>query len=82
MVLTEYYSYKELKYDIGWQFIIKCLAASAIMSLVVWRIHPQGTVATILTIIAGIVVYTVILIFLKGLWKDEFEFLRSLLQRH
>jgi O-antigen/teichoic acid export membrane protein len=82
MVLTVYFSFKEFKFDIGWQFIIKCLAASAMMSLVVWWIAPQGTVATILTIIAGTVVYTVILIFLKGLWKDEFEFLRSLLQRH
>jgi len=82
MVLTVYFSSKEFKFDIGWQFIIKCLAASAIMSLVVWWIAPQGTVATILTIIAGTVVYTVTLIFIKGLWKDEFEFLRSLLQRH
>ena len=82
MVLTVYFSFKEFKFDIGWQFIIKCLAASAIMSLVIWWINPQETVSTILTIIAGTVVYVVVLIFLKGLWKDELEFLRKLLPGH
>jgi O-antigen/teichoic acid export membrane protein len=82
MVLTVYFSFREFKFDIGWQFIIKCLAASSIMSLVVWLIQPQGTVATILTIIAGTVVYTIVLIFLKGLWKNELEFLKNLLPGH
>jgi hypothetical protein len=71
---------KEFTFNIDWQFIIKCLAAATLMSLVVWGIHPQGTAATVLTIITGAFVYVSILIVLKGLWKKEWYFLKSLRQ--
>jgi O-antigen/teichoic acid export membrane protein len=82
MVLTVYFSFKEFKLDIGWQFLGKCAAASAIMSLVVWLIAPQNIMATILTIIAGMVVYVLVLIGLKGIGQDELGFIRNLIQGH
>jgi O-antigen/teichoic acid export membrane protein len=76
-----YYSFKEFKFSIDWRFIIKSVVASAIMSLAIWMIAPQGTSATILTIVAGTAIYGVALFLLKGFNKEEFKFFKNLFQR-
>lgn len=79
--LTSYYSFKEFKFTIDWRFIVKCLVASVIMSLAIWRMAPQGTSATIATVIAGAAIYAVVLLLLKGFKKEEFDFFKELFQR-
>lgn len=79
--LATYYSFKEFKFTIDWRFIIKSLIASVIMSVSIWQIHPQETSATILTVVAGVVIYGVALILLKGFKKEEFKFFRELFQK-
>lgn len=79
--LTSYYSFKEFKFTIDWHFIIKSLIASAVMSLAIWKMSPQGTSATILTIVAGAAIYGAVLLLLKGFKKEEFKFFKELFQR-
>jgi O-antigen/teichoic acid export membrane protein len=76
-----YYSFKEIKFSIDWLFILKCLLASAIMSVVIWMMHPVGASATILAVIAGIAIYGIVLVLLRGFTKEEFEFFRGMLKR-
>ncbi|MBN2186828.1 MAG: flippase, partial [Dehalococcoidia bacterium] len=59
----------------------KSLVASAVMSLAIWRISPQGNVATILTIVAGTAIYGVALFLFKGFNKEEFRFFKGLFRR-
>jgi len=42
---------------------------------------PQGTIATILTIVAGAAIYGAAIFLLKGFDKDEFKFFRELFLR-
>ena len=79
--LASSYSFREFKFSIDWYFIIKSLTASAIMSLAVWFISPQGNLDTILAVVAGVVIYGVVLILLKGFSKEEISFFRGLLRR-
>ncbi|MBA7709971.1 lipid II flippase MurJ [subsurface metagenome] len=79
--IVSYYSFKEFKFSIEWSFIIKSLIASAIMSLVIWRIAPVGTLGVILTIVAGVIIYGVILLFLKGCKKQEIRFFKGLFRK-
>lgn len=81
MVITTYYSFKEFKFSVEWQFIIKSLIASAIMSMVIWRINPVEISSVILSIVIGIIVYGSILFLLKGFKKREFEFFIELIRR-
>jgi O-antigen/teichoic acid export membrane protein len=74
-----YYSFKEFKFPTDWYFIIKSLIASAVMVLVIWFIHPQSSLATILTVILGVIVYGVVLFLLRGFTKKEISFFRRLL---
>jgi O-antigen/teichoic acid export membrane protein len=78
--LTTYYSFKEFKFTIDWRFIIKSLVASAIMSSAIWLMHPQSNLATIITVVAGVAVYVIALLLLKGFNKEEFKFFRELFQ--
>jgi len=76
-----YYSFKEFKFSIDWHFIIKSLIASAVMSLAVWLMAPQGNLDTILTVVAGVIIYGVVLLLLRGFSKEEFRFFWGLLRR-
>lgn len=75
-----YYSRKEFRFHIDWRFVAKSLIASLAMSLVIWWLAPEGSVATIVTVAIGIVVYGVILFLLKGFSPGEFRFFRGLFQ--
>ncbi len=79
--IGSYYASKEFKFTIDWQFIIKSLIASAIMSLVVWLMPPQSNIATIITVIVGVAVYGAAIFLLRGFTKEEFKFFKELFQR-
>jgi O-antigen/teichoic acid export membrane protein len=79
--LTTYYSFKEFKFPIDRRFIAKSLIASGAMSAALWVIAPGGTLATILTVLAGTAIYGAVLLLLKGFTKEEFRFFRGLFQR-
>jgi O-antigen/teichoic acid export membrane protein len=76
--IRAYYAFKEFKFDIQWRPIIKSVAASVIMSAALWAIGPQGTSATILTVVAGAVIYAGVLFLLKGFTKEELRFFKGL----
>ncbi|MCK5430850.1 MAG: polysaccharide biosynthesis C-terminal domain-containing protein, partial [Anaerolineales bacterium] len=78
--IVVYYSFKEFRFSIDWRFVIKSLAASIVMSLIIWGIAPQTNAQTILTVVAGVVVYAALLISLKGFSRAEFRFFRELLK--
>jgi O-antigen/teichoic acid export membrane protein len=79
--MVSYYSFKEFKFDIDWRFIIKSLIASAIMALVIWSMHPQGSLDTIIAVLVGVAVYGVAIFLLRGFTKEEISFFRGLFQR-
>ena len=76
-----YYSFKEFRFSIDWHFIIKSLIASMVMSLAVWLMAPQGNLDTILTSVAGVIIYGVVLLLLKGFKREETRFFRGLFRR-
>jgi len=78
---ASYYSFKEFKFSIDWYFIIKSLIASAIMSVVTWQMSPQVYLDTILTVVAGVVIYGIVLVALRGFSKEEISFFWGLLRR-
>ncbi len=78
--INVYYSRKEFSFDMNWRFIAKSLIASLAMSLVIWWLGPEGSVATVVTVVIGVVVYGVILFLLRGFSRGEFRFFRGLFQ--
>lgn len=81
LCVMSYYSFKEFNFPIDWRFIIKSLFASGIMALVIWLMHPQGSLATIVTVLVGVVVYGAAILLLRGFTREEFSFFRGLLRR-
>jgi hypothetical protein len=76
-----YYSLKEISFNIEWSFVLKSLAASTIMSLVIWAMDSAAISNVIVTVIAGIIVYAAALILFKGFKREEGRFARELFQR-
>jgi O-antigen/teichoic acid export membrane protein len=74
-----YHCRKEFPFDVDWKFIIKSLIASTIMALAIWSISPKYNMTTVIAIIAGVAIYGVALILLKGFKKEEFAFFKWLI---
>jgi len=78
MILVVYFSFKEFKFRIDWIFIIKSIAASAIMALVISRINPSNLLSIVMTVFTGIIIYTVALFVLQGIKRGEYLFFKKL----
>jgi O-antigen/teichoic acid export membrane protein len=76
-----YYSFRKVSIPVDSRFIIKSLAASGLMALVVWLISPNSRPQTVAAVVAGVVVYAMGLFLLRAIRKDEVAFFRSLLSR-
>jgi O-antigen/teichoic acid export membrane protein len=77
-ILTVYISFKYFKFDLNPGFIIKSVIASSLMALTIWFLNPSKIYQIITSILLGIIIYTVLLLVLKGIDKNEFRFLKNL----
>jgi len=78
-VLTSFYSFKYFKFDIDFRFVSKSILSSVVMSLVIIRWNPIGLLNVLIVIGVCAVVYSVILLLLGGVEKEEIAFFRGLL---
>ncbi|MDD5509204.1 MAG: flippase [Dehalococcoidales bacterium] len=79
--VISYFAFREFRFPIDRRFIGKSLIASAVMSLAIWQMAPQGNLDTVVTVLAGAAIYGGILIASKGFSKTELRFFLGLLRR-
>lgn len=72
--LTLYFSFRELTFKVDWAFIVKSLAASGVMSLVILSLNPVKTWEVFLIIGLGAVIYGIVLFLLRGFTRSEVKF--------
>ena len=77
-VITVRLSFRYLKFNVDLAFILKSITASVIMSLIIWKLNPVGTLNVLVSIGVGAVVYFVILILLKGIKREEVGFIKNI----
>jgi len=66
-----YNSRKYIRFGISWNFIMKSILASIIMTLAIWAFSPVGIVKILLSIVIGIIIYFGVLLLLKGFKREE-----------
>ena len=81
LAITIYYSLREFSFRIDWLFIIKCLAASTVMSLVLWWISPMETLSVLLSIATGVIIYAACLFLMKAITREEYNFFKRFFLR-
>ncbi len=74
-----YFSFKYFSFDIEWNSIVKILISSIVMSLGVSILHPITVVELVFSIVIGFAIYSITLILIKGITKEELAFIRSYL---
>jgi len=67
-------SRRYVKFNLNPLFIIKSLAASAVMALCIWLISPVSVIWVIASIAIGAIIYFSVLIVLRGLSRGEIRF--------
>jgi O-antigen/teichoic acid export membrane protein len=79
-ILTLRYSTNYLESD--FKFILKSVTASIVMSGLLIFMNPQGLLNIIIAVIISAVVYFGLLIILKGIEKEEFQFFKEMLGKN
>lgn len=77
---TSYYSSKILKFDMNFNFIIKSIVASTLMSLIIIKFDPTDLLDVLFTVGVCAITYFVILLFMSGFEKKEIDFFKSLVK--
>jgi len=80
LILTSVTSFKQLSFDVDWKFIVKAVISSLIMSTVVWQLNPTGATSIVVSVIAGAIIYFVLLVLLRGFSRQEYSFLKDILR--
>ena len=77
-ILSTYYSFKYIRFDIDFSSILKSVFASIVMSFVIIMWSPIGLLNILTVIGVCAAVYAAILLLLKGFTKEEIKFFREL----
>jgi O-antigen/teichoic acid export membrane protein len=80
LILTIYYSFKSLKFDLNLVFILKSIVSSIPMSFIIYLLNPHGLMSTLFTIVICVPSYFGILYILKGFNIKEFNLLHVFLK--
>ena len=78
-ILTVVVSFRYFKFDLGFSFIMKSIMASAIMALAVWLLNPVSIIWVIISILLGVVIYSAMILALRGFNKKELSLVKDLL---
>lgn len=79
LVIITYYSFRYIRFDIDFSFIMKSIFASILMSSVIIKWSPVGVLDVLLTIGVCAVVYGAVLLLLKGIKREEVELFKEVL---
>jgi O-antigen/teichoic acid export membrane protein len=77
-LLMYYLAVSNIKFELGFRFILKSIFASFVMSFLIFVYNPTGITNVLISIGFATGIYFGILIILKGFSKDELKFLKSL----
>ena len=73
-LLTVSISFKYLKFDIDWSFILKSTISSIVMAFMIWKLNPMAIFQVLAAIGIGTIVYFSLIIALRGVTKKELKF--------
>ena len=71
---------RELKFGLKPGSIIKSIIASIVMGAILWFIKPDSIAATVLSIVAGAVIYFTTFFLLRGFDRNEIHFFLTLIK--
>lgn len=77
--VTWIYSFRHVSFPIEWKFILKTVLASSIMAAFVFLLSPAGLYGVLAAVFAGVLIYGILIIAMKGFSEKEFSMLRSII---
>ncbi|MBU4461493.1 polysaccharide biosynthesis C-terminal domain-containing protein, partial [Patescibacteria group bacterium] len=78
-ILIRHFAFKELQFKIDWNFIIKNITASTLMILFIGWFNPETLFNVTLSIILGVLIYSILMFLFRGVGKKEINFLKELI---
>lgn len=82
LVISWLVASKNIKFEIDWFFILKCLIASTFMALIVLKFKSVGLLSVISMILLGTTIYIVLMFIFKGIGQKEINFVKELFKKN
>jgi O-antigen/teichoic acid export membrane protein len=79
LIITLFYSFKSLRFDLNLKFISKSIVSSMLMSYIISLLQPEGLISILLTIGVCASMYFIFMCLLKGIDIKEFNSLHNLI---
>ena len=76
-LLIYFKSVQYIKFKVDFLFVAKSILASLIMAIAIYFANPVGMIRILLTIVAGAIIYFIILFLLKAFAKEEINIFSS-----
>jgi O-antigen/teichoic acid export membrane protein len=81
-VLTLMVTRRYLKFDLDIPFLLKSLFSSAVMAFCIWLVNPYSIIMIAVSIAAGVIIYFVMILLLRGFSKVELTFFASFIKNY
>jgi len=78
-ITTSYFSFKYIKCNFYYGFILKSVGSSLVVSFLIFLINPMGIINLSLSILGGLFVYLFLMLIIKGIKMYELWFLYEIL---
>jgi len=72
-------SFRDLSFDPGYGFILKCVVASGIMAAILLVFNPNNILYLLCTVGIGIIIYFFLMVIMKGLGRKEFNLVKGMI---
>ncbi|HID62294.1 MAG TPA: hypothetical protein EYP49_06085, partial [Anaerolineae bacterium] len=59
--------------------VAKSIAASVVMSLVIWRLRPSASIELAFSVVLGVTTYLVVLLLLRAFERNEIRFFKRMI---
>ena len=74
-----HFAFKELQFKIVWDFIAKSFLSSILMVLFIVWFNPVSLFNVIVSIILGVIIYSILIFLFGGIGKKEINFFKKLI---
>jgi len=72
-------SFRDLSFDLGYAFILKCIVASGAMTVVLLVGNPKNIIQLIIAVLFGIATYIIMMVIMKGVGRKEYELVKAMI---
>lgn len=76
------YSRKQFEFKLDYFFLLKCIFASILISIIIVIAKPVGMLSLVVVMVASMIIYIILIYIMRGINKKEIDFFKDMLKNN